>query len=233
LFLTCTACLRKSTVDGERLEHKHYSSHRMALLMTLALPALSGTLYVIALVMFANLHQRASDTNWLRDPVSNYGVSRARAYFRIYGHVGTAAAVLLAIQFALTTTAKIQRVAVVCMGLLLLLRVGVIHVPTDRPGMAKSTMGRVHLLFAIATFAVTYIAVASATPALDAVAPAWLAVVLSYTRIAAMLSLVGVVVTMLAPLRRVFGLTERAFLLTTMLWFLAANVEFLLATGTA
>lgn len=206
---------------------------RMARLMAFTLPALSAMLYMVAIAMFASLHRRAPETSWVRDAVSDYGVGPAARYFRIYGHVGTLAAALLATQFALSKSPEIPRVAVVSMFLLFAFRIGVFVVPTDKPDAPASTAGRVHLLFAIASFAATYTAIANASPALATAAPAWLSAIMSGGRFTAMVSLAGVVATMLPPLKKVFGLMERVFLLSSMLWFLAANVLFLLAASAA
>lgn len=194
----------------------------------LALCAPSAALYVIAIALFVRLHRRVPEVDWLCDAVSNYGVSPAAGLFRAYSHVSTLAATLLAVQFALSSAPGIPRAAVVAMVLTPLLRVGVTLVPTDLPGVATSARGRLHLVFAIATFAASYTAIANATPVLAAAAPGWLAAILSGLYIVATLALVGVVATMLPALKRVFGLFERVFLLSTMLWFLAANAAFML-----
>lgn len=197
----------------------------------LVLSVLSAALYVLAIALFGLLHRRVPEASWLRDAVSDYGVGPAAGLFRGYGHVGTAAAALLAIQFALSSAPGIPRAAVVAMILTPLLRMGVTLVPTDPPGAGTSARGRLHLVFAIATFAATYTAIANATSVLAAAAQGGLAVILSGLYAVATLALIGVVMTMLPPLKRVFGLFERVFLLSTMLWFLAANVVFLRVAG--
>lgn len=197
------------------------------------LSALSAALYAVAIAIFADLHRRAPETGWVREPVSNYAVGSAGRCFRVYGYAGTVAAALLAIQFAMSTAPDIPRVSVVCLILAVVFRIGVVLVPTDKPDAPVSSRGRLHLLFAIANFAASYTAIANATPVMAASAPAWLAATLSGIRVAAMYALAGVVITMLPLFKRVFGLLERVFLLAVMLWFLAANMLFLLAVATS
>jgi len=201
--------------------------------MVLTLAAVSGLLYVVAVIMFFALHLREPAVNWFRDPVSMYALGPGGRYFRIYAHVGTAAAGLLAGVFAISKSPTIPSVATVSMLLLLAFRLGVVLVPTDKQGSPRTSTGRLHLLFAVATFAATYTAIANASPILSAHSSVHLSAVLSWLQVTAMLSLAGVVATMFPPLKQLFGLLERVFLLSTMLWFIAANAQFLLAASAA
>ncbi len=56
------------------------------------LPFVSASLYVVALAMFVHLHVLDRTVDWMRDPVSNFGVGTTPRYFRVYGYIGTAAA---------------------------------------------------------------------------------------------------------------------------------------------
>src|SRR5690625_1482275 len=116
------------------------------------LSALSAVLYVVAIAIFAILHRRAPETSWVSDPVSNYAVGSAGGYFRAYGHIGTIASVLLAIQFAMSSSPEIPIMSVVFMFLMVVFRIGVVLVPTDKPGEPVSRRGLLHLLFAVANF---------------------------------------------------------------------------------
>lgn len=187
------------------------------------LPVASALLYLVALAMFLRLHVRDRSVDWVRDPVSYYGIGKVPRYFRVYGHIGTAGAALLTIQFFTATAPAFPVTVLLSMALLILFRVGVFAVPADSRNQPASLSGRIHLLFAIAAFAATYTAIANATPYFaDARAFAFL-VACRYT---AMLGLACVVVTMFSPLKRFFGLAERAFLFSTMVWFLLASASF-------
>lgn len=151
----------------------------MSSTVVLATSALSAALYLVAIAMFAVLHRRVPEANWVSDAVSNYAVGPSASFFRRYSHVSTTAAALLAIQFVLWRSPAIPRVAVICMVLTPFLRIGVTLVPTDGPGAAPSARGRLHLVLAIASFAASYTAISNASPTLAAAASPWLAAILS------------------------------------------------------
>ncbi|MFT3720001.1 DUF998 domain-containing protein [Pseudorhodoferax sp.] len=184
----------------------------------------SAVLYAVAIVMLACLHGQDRGVHWASDPVSNHALGAWRGVFNMYGYIGTAGALLLLAQFASDRSTQLPAVVPIAMVVLVVSRVLVLWVPTDQPGESTRS-GKLHLVFAIASFAAAYTAIANATAALAHGAPAWLAAGLASVRWLAMVSLTGVVVTMLPKLKRAFGAFERAFLFSTMLWFLLASVR--------
>lgn len=92
--------------------------------------------------------------------------------------------------------------------------------------LGRAQQDALHYLFAILTFALAYVVIDNATPLFTEVTSSqgWLLTGLRYT---AMISLVGVVVTVFRPLRRFFGRVERVFLASTLIWFLVASSSFI------
>lgn len=97
--------------------------------------------------------------------------------------------------------------------------------PTDLEGQRLTRSGRLHYLFAVGAFALTYSAIAGLTPELGSVG-AWESAsgLLSVLRLVALVSLVLLVIALVPRLRVVFGLFERAFRLSANLWFLTAGL---------
>jgi hypothetical protein len=80
-----------------------------------------------------------------------------------------------------------------------------------------------HYVFAILAFTFTYLAISGTTSVMRGRDPAlWLDDALRWSAWVVAPALALVVVTMFRPLRRVFGLFERLFLLATNMWFICA-----------
>lgn len=104
-------------------------------------------------------------------------------------------------------------------------RLGVMRFKTGRRAWASANEGRLHFVFAVLTFALTYLAIDSATVILSTGAASLLAVSLTTLRWIAAVSIVGCLLTMIPRLRAAFGLFERAFLVSTMLWLVLAALR--------
>jgi hypothetical protein len=105
------------------------------------------------------------------------------------------------------------------------MRIAMARFPTDLEGEKLTNTGRLHYLFAIAAFAFTYAAISGMTSRLESLAP-WQSAygLLSTLREIALVSLVLLIVTLLPRLRKVFGLFERAFLVSTNLWLITVGI---------
>ena len=172
--------------------------------------------YVLQLVLFVALHVKGSYSP-LSHAVSDYGVGPTRSLFRLYGFAGFAGAVFVAVAILMDnrfpTRAGIYLIAMA------VLRIGVLAFPTDLEGERLTWNGKLHYLFAIASFALIYMAIDALQAStgllqLDSgVLP-----ILTGLKWLITFSLIGVVVCMLPRLRKVFGAVERVFLGTTLFW---------------
>jgi len=183
--------------------------------------SVAGTTAYLAL--FVSLHLLPTGYQPVRDAVSDYAVGRYRRLFRV--GLWASSAGVLALAVALRVAVRSPSIATKDLLYLLLIpatRVAMTVFPTDLEGAHRSRAGVLHYVFAVAAFTFTYLVMSETTPALRTLGPAtWLADVLRWTAAAVGPALALVVVTMLRPLRRVFGLFERIFLLTSNVWFLA------------
>lgn len=184
---------------------------------------LTSGLYAVNLILLLAFHVLNRQYSPVSNAVSDYGVGPTARLFQIYVTVGTFAALGLAwvvwharpaLPSAVTYTLLAMAAA----------RVGVGVFPTDLPGTPKTLTGRLHLLAAVLTFTFAYMTIAKATPLLQGTST-----LLGPLHIAAMVGLAAVVITLVGPLRPVFGLAERLFLFATAIWFLVASLGFALA----
>lgn len=194
----------------------------MALLLAvLAVLGMGGYLCV-----FVALHALPTGYHPVRHAVSDYGVGRYARLFRWAAVASSVGILALAAGLALEPgTPTVTVLQLVFLFLIPVTRVGMLKFPTDLEGQRLTRSGRLHYLFAVAAFALTYSAIAGMTPELGSVG-AWepASGVLSVLRLVALVSLVLLVIALVPRLRVVFGLFERVFLLSTNLWFLTAGI---------
>lgn len=178
---------------------------------------LAAAAYLLALGLFAALHLRGS-YSILRHAVSDYAIGPTRGLFLAYGLTGGLGAALAGCGVLASAALPVRS------GVYLLasavVRLGVLGFPTDLEGRPVTRSGRLHLLFAIAGFALVYMAIDSLLPFARDLATGAARTVLVGLQAIATLSLIGVVICLYPALRRVFGLVERAFLVSTLLWLL-------------
>ena len=131
--------------------------------MTTALALLSALLYAAAPPLLAVVQARDPHHDTVRDPVSDYALGTARGLFQWHGHLGTLAAALMA---GVMHLAGLPGWLVACMAAVVLARIGVLLFPTDLEGAPKTASGRLHMGFAVASFALYYTVADNATPLL-------------------------------------------------------------------
>ncbi len=185
---------------------------------------LAAACYASVILLFFALHLVAPQRSMLSHAVSDYGLGGTARLFIVYGVAGCLGAGLLAIATATDRTTGFPVRVTVYLASLAVLRLGVLRFRTDPAGGAATREGRWHYLFAVVTFALTYMAVSAAQPTVDAISSSTMRVVMEALGWSAAASLACVVFTLLPPLKIVFGLAERIFLLSTALWLLMLAV---------
>jgi hypothetical protein len=162
----------------------------------------------------------------VRQAVSDYEVGRYQPVLTVPLYVSSAG--VLALAFALISGVGTPPPPTRDLAYLLLIplaRIGMTLFPTNLEGQRISRSGLLHHVFAIAAFTLTYLTISGMTPALRELDPnGWARAPLGWLAWIVAPALALVVVTMLRPLRRIFGLFERTFLLTTNVWFALAAV---------
>jgi hypothetical protein len=177
--------------------------------------ALAALIYLVQLGLFLTLNIRGS-YNLVGHAVSDYGVGPSRRLFTTYGLTGIVAAVALGA--AVLMDGRFPARGGIYLLVMAALRLGVLAFPTDLEGQRLTGTGKLHYLFAIASFALAYMAIAVLNPVALPFAAEWVSPVLAglYWMVAA--SLAGVVICLVPVLRRIFGLVERVFLVSVLLW---------------
>ena len=171
------------------------------------------------------LHAKPTGYNLVRHAVSDYGVGTTRRLFTIYLGLAGLGGILLAAALMLRPEAPaIPQRTIVFLFLLALARIGVILFPTDLEGKPQTQTGMLHYLFAIVSIGFTYTIMAELTPIFQT-NPDWHAVtgILNILFTIATPVLVALVITLWKPLRNIFGLFERLFVVTAMIWFLVVS----------
>ncbi|BCY06993.1 DUF998 domain-containing protein [Actinoplanes sp. L3-i22] len=187
------------------------------------LAVIAAVLLLAYFAIFVALHVRRTEYDLVRDAVSDYGVGPTAGLFRLAVIANSLG--VLALTGALADGLGQGPFAAVDYMFLLLIpvtRLAMALFPTDLEGSRPTMTGRIHLVLAIASFTFVYLAIADLTGPLRSFTPDSLGIFLVVLRWTAAVALLGVVVTLLArPLRGIFGLAERIYLLSTNLWFLA------------
>jgi hypothetical protein len=198
--------------------------------LPIAIVSFLGTL--IYLIIFFTLHFLPTGYNPIRNAVSDYGVGKYSPLFRVALWSSSVGVLTLAIALAVGVGAPplVSRY-LLYMGLITVARIAMSLFPTDLEGKGLTFIGILHYAFAIAAFTLTYMTISNLTPELVMLSP-WTMVQQPLTFVAGLVepALIMVVVTMFRPLRRIFGLFERIFLLSTNVWFLLVTILLLVKT---
>jgi hypothetical protein len=193
-------------------------------MMIAALSAYGATVcYSIVVALFFVFHFINRKLSPVTNAASEYGIGGTASLFVVYGLIGSLGAFSIAVATLITSTATFPTRVPIYLVLLAVIRLGVLRFHTDLQGEKRTKEGRFHFIFAVATFALTYMTVAAAQPTADAISKSTIGIILETLSWTAAISLVAVVVALLTPLRAYFGVVERIFLLSTALWLLTLS----------
>jgi hypothetical protein len=171
--------------------------------------------YLVQLALFLTLNIRGN-YSLVSHAVSDYGVGPSRRLFTLYGLTGIIAAAALGA--AVLMDGRFPPRGGLYLLVVAALRLGVLAFPTDLEGQRLTGTGRLHYVFAIASFALAYMAIDVLNPVALPLVTDRAAPVLTGLYWIVTASLVGVVICLVPALRRIFGLVERVFLLSVLLW---------------
>ncbi|MDN5927760.1 MAG: DUF998 domain-containing protein [Hyphomicrobiales bacterium] len=183
--------------------------------MQVTIYAAAALAYLAQLALFLALNIRGR-YSLVSHAVSDYGIGPSRRLFTIYGLIGIIAAAALGA--AVLMDGRFPARGGIYLLAMAALRLGVLAFPTDLEGERLTGAGKLHYLFAIASFALAYMTIDVLNPAALSIVADWASPVLAglYWIVAA--SLAGVVICLVPALRRIFGLVERVFLVSVLLW---------------
>ncbi len=193
------------------------------------------TLSIVAAVAMAigtgaliALHVLPTGYNPIRDAVSDYAIGRYRPLFWVFATSGAVAGLALAIALARSNPPK-PTLTIVILVLSGVARFLIPVFPTDQAGSRFQTLkGTIHMVLAIAIFASIAVAASNLGSTLGhetawhpvkGLVDGWLPWVITATAIATGLAIAG------PRLKRVFGLIERLYYLSSITWFLVVSIE--------
>lgn len=176
--------------------------------------AIATALYVLdlAILLFFDAMTRQ------RGPISNLGVGPTAGVFRVYMILGSIAAPILAVQ--MWRAQDLPPTLSIYLGLIALGRIGIAAFPLYPAQMGRSNIRQLHRVFTLLAFVCAFMTVTEATPLITGPQ----APVLWGLKHLITAAFMAVMLTGTPSLRRYFGLTERAFLYTTGLWFITATL---------
>jgi hypothetical protein len=184
---------------------------------------LAAVLFLARLALFVALHVVPSDYDPVRHAVSDYAVGRTRTLSTAMTWTTALAWAVLAV--AVVGTSWDEKAEVLWQLVpLVALFIALPFLPTDLEGQRATTVGRLHLLAAIAWFALSYSLTGNFSRYLaDAGVLGTALVVLHWVALASLVALIASLVVQ--PLRRrAFGISERVFIVAINLFFLLASV---------
>ncbi|MDT0156030.1 DUF998 domain-containing protein [Microbacterium sp. ARD32] len=191
--------------------------------MTLILAIAAAVCGLVRLGLFVSLHLVKSDYSVVRHAVSDYAVGSTRRLSSAMTWITVPFWALLAAAVAagLPDWSDVTGI-VVCLVALAAIFLVLPFVPTDLEGQKLSMIGRLHYLLAIAWFAISYACMGNFARLFSARGPEWLGASLTVISWIALVSLaVSVVVLIVKQLRpKVFGISERVFILSVNLFYL-------------
>lgn len=167
------------------------------------------------------LHIKKNSYSFIKHAVSDYGVGPTKNIFQIrawldgFGAISLAASFLLGLGLHSVLPLIIILAAVrICAGIF----------PTDLEGQKFTKTGLLHYIFAILSFGFAYMVIVKMN-VFFSMQTSWqpvYGILLILVNIATP-ALVAVIVTMWKPLRNIFGLCERIFIVAIGLWFLVVS----------
>ncbi|MED1091136.1 DUF998 domain-containing protein [Bacillus paramycoides] len=179
-------------------------------------------------IFFLILHFKKTGYHPIRHAVSDYGVGATKNLFIIYAWLSNLGAlslsiVMLIVKDHFTISASIPVLII----LMVISRIIMLFFPTDLEGEKLTVRGKLHFLFAILAFTFSYMAIdrgGSHLKLLEGFKN--LEPFFHIITVISSISLGAVVVTMFKPLRFIFGICERVFLLSINIWFIVVSIWF-------
>ena len=190
----------------------------------------SAALWIARLGMFIALHLVRSDYSPVRHAVSDYAVGRTRTLSSVMAWTTAAAWAALATAVWLVRPEWSSRGGITAwLAVLAVIFLVLPFVPTTLEGEKATVIGRLHMLAAIAWFAISYSCMGDFVRLADAGVGGVLAVSLSVLSGVALVGLIALVASLVLPgLRsRTFGISERVFIVAVNLFYLLAAIVLL------
>ena len=196
--------------------------------MVETLSIIAAVAMAIGTVALVLLHVLSTGYNPIQAAVSDYAIGRYRVAFWVFTTAGAVSGLALAIALAQSDHPK-PTLAIAMLLLSAAARVLIPFFPTDQSGSRFQTpKGTIHMVLAVAIFASIAVAASNlggtlghdpAWHSVKGLVAGWLPWVITGTATATGLAIVG------PRLKRIFGLIERSYYLSSITWFLVVSIE--------
>lgn len=187
----------------------------------------SAVLWSARMVLFIALHVVRSDYSPVAHAVSDYAVGSTRRLATAMTWITAAAWAALAAAVLLGLPDWADRVGItIALAVLTALFLLLPFVPTTLEGEKQTVVGRVHMLVAIAWFAISYACMGNFVRLFERTGPEPLSTALAAVMWIALVGLVALIVSLVVPglRRRTFGISERVFIVCVTLFYLLTGV---------
>jgi hypothetical protein len=174
------------------------------------------------------LHVLPTGYNPIHDAVSDYAIGRYHTLFWVFATAGAASALTLAIALARAHPSN-PTLTIAMLLISAVARVLIPLFPTDQSGSRFQTpKGTTHMVLAVAVFASIAVAASNlggtlgrepAWHSVKGLVDGWLPWVITGTATATALAIVG------PRLKRIFGLIERLYYVSSITWFFVISIE--------
>jgi hypothetical protein len=199
--------------------------------LLLASFSVAGTISYIAI--FVALHVMPTGYNPIRHAVSDYAIGDYGRWFTAGLWCSSIGVLSLALGLRdAVGSPPLAAKDLWFLGLIAVCRVGMSVFDTNLEGHRFTRSAAMHYVLAILAFTFSYLSITDLSEPLKAIRP-WstAATLLTWPAWLVGPALGGVVVAMIPILRRVFGLFERLFLITTNVWLLAVGILLVVKTS--
>jgi Protein of unknown function (DUF998) len=213
LFYAASTAARR---PGGRHGTKDFYMNFHFVFSSLALIAFS-----ISVILFIVLHIKNKEYTVFKNAVSDYDIGNTHKLFQIYLWIGTIGFLFILLSIFVNTKIELDKIYLVLIGLVILFRIGISFFKTDLENTKLSMRGIIHYLFAIGNFGFAYTFIVKFDIRSKSISElqSIQSLITTYELILT-IALIGVVITMFKPLRILFGVIERVYLLGILLWFI-------------
>lgn len=182
-------------------------------------------LTAIRIAIFALLHIQYPKFNPFKNTVSDYGTGDSR---RLYSLIGSLSLLAYTGLFAYLLFSNYSPVWLIyILGIAVAGSIAILVFPTDLTGKKMTRTGRIHWLLAILNFSMLFVFMTNATIPDVASQPVALEIMTNIVRVAFYTFLASLVLPKLRA--KYIGITERAFLTATPLWFITFSILLLIS----
>ncbi len=185
------------------------------------LNVLALLLLISNIALFVIMHLRTNDYSIIYNAVSDYAIGNTNRLFRIYLWAGSLGYICLFCMVLLSPVLRLEKIFPILLALVIIFRILLVFFKTNIEGQKTTINGIIHYILAIGNFSFVYIFIVKYDIRSRIIVELrnYQSLVKNY-EIVLTIALIGVVISMFKPLRILFGIIERIYILGIALWFI-------------